>query len=375
MKNWLRTVFYEVLSGINLFVPKKNKILIYADNERDNSEAVFRYLQRYRGYQITYAVRKGTLARYPQGSGRYIERSWQIAYEMMSSKVVVDSLLHQIKMRPTKGQLFLQLWHGSPLKSLSHGEKRIDMSRYYSKIVYAADLFKPHMMQAFQAPEQKMLLSGNPRNDLLFETECARSAFPHDGKRVIWMPTFRRGLGEVSSAKDIPIIDDENIMRIDALLRTCNIKLYIKFHPLQQNAKDIIQKSDTGNIEVITDDMLREKDIPLYSFVGSMDALLTDYSSVYFDFLLLNRPIGFVIDDMDEYGEKRGFAFEDPLSYMPGKKIMTLEELEMFFRDLSCGRDDYQQERERVCALTNAYRDNSNRERIAELIDRAMKEL
>ena len=56
--------------------------------------------------------------------------------------------------------------------------------------------------------------------------------------------------------------------------------------------------------------------------LGSSDALITDYSSVYFDYLLLDKPIGFTVDDMELYIKDRGFIFNNPEEYMPGKRYI-----------------------------------------------------
>ena len=99
-----------------------------------------------------------------------------------------------------------------------------------------------------------------------------------------------------------------------------------------------------------------------------MDALLTDYSSIFFDYLLLNRPIGFVIDDYEEYAASRGFAFEDPFEYMPGEVIDNAEKLIEFFSSVMCGDDNFMEKREEVCKITNYYRDANNRSRCMDLI-------
>ena len=61
-----------------------------------------------------------------------------------------------------------------------------------------------------------------------------------------------------------------------------------------------------------------------YELIGISDGLLSDYSSVAVDYLLLDRPLGYVLADYNIYKEKRGFVFEDPLEYMPGEKIYNV---------------------------------------------------
>ena len=84
----------------------------------------------------------------------------------------------------------------------------------------------------------------------------------------------------------------------------------------------------------------------------------------FFDYLILNRPIGFTISDMTEYTENRGFNFDNPLSYMPGPHIQTKEELYKFIDNLSCGNDEYEAQRKKVNALFNDYTDNQSCRRV-----------
>ena len=82
--------------------------------------------------------------------------------------------------------------------------------------------------------------------------------------------------------------------------------------------------------------------IQLYSLLGSVDILLTDFSSIYIDYLLLNRPIGFVAADFYEYSNSRGFVFDNPNDYMPGAKISSLKELKTFLHStLILNQDPY----------------------------------
>ena len=62
---------------------------------------------------------------------------------------------------------------------------------------------------------------------------------------------------------------------------------------------------------------IQKQKMTVYTLLRNADGLITDYSSVYFDYMLLDRPIAFAIDDIKEYGDKRGFIFETPEDYMP----------------------------------------------------------
>lgn len=117
---------------------------------------------------------------------------------------------------------------------------------------------------------------------------------------------------------------------------------------------------------MLTNRELDEAGVELYRLVGAADGLLTDYSSIYFDYLLLNHPMIFLIDDIDGYQEKRGFTVADPLSLMPGEKVRAAEELYQALGRLARGEDAWEGERARVNGLVNRFTDDQSARRTAE---------
>ena len=103
---------------------------------------------------------------------------------------------------------------------------------------------------------------------------------------------------------------------------------------------------------------MEKKQIKLYELIGISDGLLSDYSSVAVDYLLLDRPLGYVLADYNIYKEKRGFVFEDPLEYMPGEHIYNVQQFEQFVLDVKNGKDDYENQRKAILAKTHNVTDN-----------------
>ncbi|MCX4363672.1 MAG: CDP-glycerol glycerophosphotransferase family protein, partial [Clostridia bacterium] len=128
----------------------------------------------------------------------------------------------------------------------------------------------------------------------------------------------------------------------------------IKPHPAQDNLE--ILNFSSSNIKIIKNMDLLNKKIMLYSLVGQSDILITDYSSIYFDYLLTQKPIGFVIDDIDSYGDRRGFVVENPEDYMAGEKIKNVEELQNFLDTILDGEDKWKEKRREINHLMNADR-------------------
>ena len=371
MKTFFRLVLYKLLSVLNAFIPKNEKIVIYGgDFLDDNSEAMFRYLNDHTDYQVVCICNRSLNYRL-RGDNRLVKDTyWNAFRELATAKVTIDSSFHTVKLKPTKTQLFIQCWHGSPLKSM------IDPAgngKFYSKCFYASDYFKKYMSSYFHADESRMICLGAPRNDYLFSPEAFAytcSDFAKFKYRVIWMPTFRRGVGRIESSIDIPVLNSDNIKALDEKLQSLNIALIIKPHRVQAGSFEyLFAKEQTTNISIVTEEYFIRNNIPVYTFLAHMDALITDYSSVYFDYLLLDRPIGFAIDDFDQYYKNRGFAYDNPLEMMPGKKIYTFEDLVSFFEGFANMKDDFSEKRKSKADLFNKYKDK-NCERLTEVIDR-----
>ena len=103
----------------------------------------------------------------------------------------------------------------------------------------------------------------------------------------------------------------------------------------------------------------------VYTLLRNADALITDYSSVYFDYMLLDRPIAFATGDIDFYNEERGFIFENPKEYMPGMEIKNIYDVEKFIADTINGMDEFKEARHQVNEKVNYYKDGDSCERIA----------
>ena len=76
------------------------------------------------------------------------------------------------------------------------------------------------------------------------------------------------------------------------------------------------------------------------------------------DYLLLDRPLCFTLDDYEAYTESRGWVFEDPLEYMPGEHVYDMDGFRGFLTHVKNGVDDYKEQREAVRAKTHNACDN-----------------
>lgn len=375
-----RNILKSLGRGVNRCFPKSSRKVIFESNSDfcDNTRALYEYLLREgydREYRFVWCVKdpsrfhcegmKNTKLVSFQKKSCWPAYLWQL----FTSRYVFYTHNPPPFCNP-KAQTVLNLWHGTPLKTLAG---HVHPASIFTALLSPSPFFDSILAESFDACPEQMIHCGYPRNDLLFESNDSLKKLQINAREYrhisLWMPTFRRpASGDYQDGKatqtGLPLIETEEMLqKLNDKLSEYGIFLIIKLHPGQDMSG--IRLLKLSHIRMLTNRELDELGIQLYHLVGSCGSLLTDYSSVYFDYLLLNRPIGFIIDDIDSYQEKRGFTVEDPLSLMPGEQIRTTEELSLFFEHLRDSRDEYVSERKRVNDIVNLYQDGKSAERVA----------
>ena len=185
------------------------------------------------------------------------------------------------------------------------------------------------------------------------------------------MPTFRKGGGyhRNDSRKEqklgIPLIETQNqYKKLNSYLVKNNVLLIIKIHPKQD--LENLKIKDESNIKVLTGKTVKELKVDNYELMKCMDALISDYSGAAYDYLQLNRPIGYVLDDMDDY--IAGFVVEDIHTLIAGAEIYNFEQLESFITDVVNGKDPFREKREKMRDYIHEYHDANSSKRLAELL-------
>lgn len=270
-----------------------------------------------------------------------------------------------------KDQIRVQLWHGCGFKT------RVNFIRCEKRYEYTtviSDLYSKIHQEIYGLREDQMLVTGYAKEDWLFSpvtdfTEVL--SLPKAMKYIFWLPTFRMAKKELAALNEyeldnqtgIPIIDTFDKCRIlDKLLQEKKIVLVIKLHPFQDRSK--ISAVNCTNIVLLDNDELFQRDIQINRLLGCADALISDYSSAAVDYMVLDRPIAFTLDDVDEYESSRGFVFENIRDWLPGKKIYTFEDFCQFMKEIYKGEDSTRAVRRNLMQKMHKYGDNRNCERI-----------
>ena len=243
-------------------------------------------------------------------------------------------------------QIRVQLWHGCGYKT------RINFVRCehrYEYIIVIGQKYKEIFKTIFGLQDDQVLISGYPKEDWLFSPcEDWKEIFnvPVASKYIFWMPTFREAKGVLGELDEkgfegetgLPIVKtNEQVKQLNELLKELNVVLVLKLHPMQERSK--IKFPADSNICVIENDALISERISVNRILGNADALISDYSSTSMDYLILDRPQAFTLEDVDEYKNSRGFVFDNIHEWLPGKEIWTFEDFTDFVREIGSGED------------------------------------
>ena len=251
-------------------------------------------------------------------------------------------------------QLYVMLWHGCGYKAASE----LSFDWKFDKALVPGNLFVETKSKFWNTTKDKLIVMGYPRYDwLLYPTSKTQEKYAEIKglfkKCILWMPTFRnstRGDYKESVISEFPLIKcQSDWIELDRRCKELNILLLVKYHVSQKNYQ--IDFNTFSNIKHITERFFLDADIPKYEFIALTDGLISDYSSVAFDYLIVDKPIAYALDDYELYKQTRGFVFDNPLDYMPGHHLYNLKDLMVYLNDVASGNDAFYKQRFEVRKL------------------------
>lgn len=328
-----------------------------------------------------------------------------IWYALRGKVYLYDNYSKDINFWQSGGAVKVNLWHGIPLKKIQADNvfdkfrhpknlwerwkcfpRRLSDEKPHHYVLTTSAFLKPIFKSAFQT--NYVFTSGYPRNDQLISkriknllTDTEKSAKKQilrflksnagetctskdlsdrnlaeksiSKKMVYYMPTFRESEGM--------FFDVVDLQKFQKFLKENNLLFCTKLHPKSKLKKEFDAISG-DNIIVI------DADVDPYVFLKMADVLVTDYSSIYFDFLLTGRPIVFFNYDLKEYLRDSREMYFDYETYTPGEKAKDQRALEKAlihacFQYKEVG-EVYGSQRERLIKQMFRYRNGSASERL-----------
>lgn len=368
---WYRTIEKKIFKKMPL---RKDWVLIesfFGKSYSDSPKYLYEYLQRTRGDKYRYIwvlnqksetlAKSGRHKRVKRNSLRYVYYAARCGYRIFNVRQPAWN-------KKRAGVTFLETWHGTPLKKLvfdlddiqaaSQDHKMVfyDQSREWNYMVSANRFSTDVFERAFMFNREKILEYGYPRNDILYTDkpdelarEVKRELGIPEGKRVIlYAPTWRdnqfygKGRYKFELAMDLGMMQRELSADSVILLRT------------HYHIADIL---DLSEYEGFVYNGSQYEDVSRLYLAS--DICITDYSSVFFDYANLKRPILFFVYDLDAYADEIRGIYLDMEKELPGPLLHTNEQLLEALKNMDAinekYRERYDQFYERFCNVDDGH--------------------
>lgn len=369
-KKW-RVLAYYLYEHYFIKMPVKDNWVIcetfFGKSYSDSPKYIYEYLSKnYPGkYKFIWVVNKRT--KIPYKHTRVKRFSIRYAYYLARCKYYVFNVRQPEWVVKRKGNVFLQTWHGTPLKKLVFDQEEVmaasplykaqfyKQSRLWDYLVSANEFSSKAFRSAFLY-DKEILEYGYPRNDLMYHPDKEKLAasikrklhIPEGKKTVLYAPTWRddeyygRGEYKFSLKLDLKLLKKELGSDYIVLLRTHYF---------------IADKLDVSGLEDFVVNVSSYDDITELYLIS--DILITDYSSVFFDYANLKRPILFYTYDLEKYRDMlRGF-YLDIEKDVPGPLLFTDEEVADAIKNIDVisarYKEKYDEFYNRFCSLENGH--------------------
>ena len=342
------------------FLPRTKKIWVFGSgigmNFSDNAKYLFLHCSKIKEMNSFWITRNKNLVNRlrQEGLNAHYKYSLKGLWLSIRAKVYIyDSRTGSINHWTSSGALKVNLWHGSPLKTIDRditvkhnafyignhtwGYKRFLVRMLMPQWFVVADLMiatsekvKNYFDSAFGS--KKISVTGYPRNDIILNSSLYSKHLTFEAniintfktkKVILYAPTFRDG---DRYERVTPI----NWDKLNSLLLVNDATFLIKLH---RHDYSMVLKKDYSNIRVL------DNESDMYPIFSRVDLLITDYSSIFFDFILTEKPVLFFPYDKEKYITKHRSMYDDYDSVTPGYKVYNYEsfheKLELFFENPS----------------------------------------
>lgn len=381
---------------LSYLIPRDKKLWVFGSNLGnmfgDNPKYLYLYINQFKKEEIKpiwiSSNKEVVKLLNKNGLETYYLYTWAgILNSLRAGVYIFDHISKDICFWLSGGALKINLFHGIPLKKIHYDNKfdkvrnppnlfwkikgsirRLQNERPSNYFLATSKNIVPHYSSAFNSSGERGLVCGYPRNDIFFSSKNSfdmhlkyldanakelfnkidsyRNAGDHI---IVYMPTHRQ-----TESKLFDVLD---FKELNHYLNNNKVLMIVKAHPMSQirNALELVEYSNIFSIPAAADP---------YPFLAKSDALITDYSSVYFDYLLVNRPIIFFAYDLEIYmSESRElyYRYED---VTPGDRVETMDELKESIKRSVDGVDQYRDEREKLRKMMFDYYDGKSSERL-----------
>jgi CDP-glycerol glycerophosphotransferase len=369
----------KALLAFARLLPRNRTVVLESGNGRqysDSPRAIYEELVARRAPVRTVWVSSGTFRPADPTTRKVKPRSPRYFWELGRARYWVNNQNFPIFMKPSRRTFYLQTWHGTPLKRMQFdavstaGRNEGYLSRvsrmtgYWSALLSPSPFASEKFRSAFRFTGQ-VEETGYPRNDVLVSEQQAQRArltrarlgLREDQKLVLYAPTFR---------DDVKVggrfgFDSQIDFTAFAATLPADVVLLVRQHSVVRQRLSIPEEARGRVINVSSYPDAQD-------LLATVDALVTDYSSVMFDYALTRRPMVFFCYDLDHYRDDlRGFYLDFEVE-APGPVVTTQEGLFAALADLEDLAARYKDKVDGFARTYGPYEDGRSTARAVDLL-------
>ncbi|MCM8829852.1 MAG: CDP-glycerol glycerophosphotransferase family protein, partial [Candidatus Omnitrophica bacterium] len=376
LNNLFQSILRKIFLFLDILIPKNKKFLIFTTRGGglfyDNSKYLFLSFLKHYNTQFKifwYCSNKNiynSLLTKIDSENLLYQYSLRGIWTILRAKTIffTHGIIRDFDKLYKKKRCLILLWHAVNFKnkSLTDPQKSSKEKKYlpkkfstYTFIIASSEKDKENISLCTGIDPKKIKIVGLPRHDFLFNITPSTN---RTDRKIIYAPTFRKTTKTIFFP-----FPDINIPLLKSFLKDYNIKIYLRPHYHYNKYPfyipvDILQHI-SENISFL--DWTKYEDTT--ELLPDIDILITDYSSIFIDFLILDRPIIFIPYDREDYEKERGLLYNyDEIT--PGPKIKTQKEFLYWLEQFVKNPELFKDERTKIKENFFAFYDGKSYERI-----------
>jgi len=349
-----RLLLNLLLYSLSYITPKNEELILLGSGKggsfKGNPKYLYLYANREREvknrFQFVWITQNRTILKklkdegYPVVDKYSLKGFWTI---LRSSNLVIEQSAKDVSYLGVLNGRFniIQTWHGTLFKKVAFDAKKVDQEKTlltrifdyflnkefnnYIFICSASEETSSKLIPAFR--NNNVVITGYPRNDIFYSNEISFNdvfkilSLGSYERVVVYAPTFR----EIATCKGP--FSDTLLVRLNSFLADNNYIMLIKKHPFEKVLVSITGYSNIKDVSKEVDDV--------QELLAYTDILITDYSSVYFDYSLTDKPIIYYPYDYKGYLKNCREFYYDYYEEQPGPFAHTEEELLVLLKDIN----------------------------------------
>tara|TARA_B100000945_G_C20394343_1_gene604004 strand:- start:98 stop:1315 length:1218 start_codon:yes stop_codon:yes gene_type:complete len=400
-KRYIKKIIFGILCSpvyiVCSFIKRDRHIWVfgswYGKTYSDNSAYLFEFVNSYKkNIKAIWITKNRKVISLLKGKGYQVYHAYSIFglwYGSRAGVTIINCGYDDVNKYCIVKSFIVQLWHGIPIKKIKKDDKLNNiesqnnflklikfhtikifpfLSEHYDVIISSSKIVTEKLETAFSGCFNKIFETGYPRMDIIsskneINIDRLIKRERYGGKLILYAPTHRQ-----EGKTEINILQRNDIYTINDFLIKSNALMLIKSHEYEK------QKNWESKIKGLDNIIFLDQtiDIDVNMLLPYIDILITDYSSIFYDFIILDKPIIFFPFDITHYNQVDRKFYGNYNKQTPGVKCYNWSDIIIEIKKIFSGQDSFVLERQIIVEETYKYKDIYNCSRIVDLIKKEL---